>query len=115
MRKFRPYPFYKVYVEDKVFVNDKLELKIGYLNINDLTAEFHAEYVNADNNLTKLDLLALADTRLGAEHMQSFCVDKLDNFNALKRFDVCDGTKHMGMVLLLSKCSDLKHQFLKIS
>ena len=110
MRKFRLYPFYKVYVEDKVFVNDKLELKIGYLNINDLTAEFHAEYVNADKNLTKLDLLALADTRLGAEHTQSFCADKLDNFNALKRFDVCDGTKHMGMVLLLSKCSDLKHQ-----
>jgi ATP-dependent exoDNAse (exonuclease V) alpha subunit len=53
MRKFRRYPFYKVYIEDKVFVDDNLELKIGYLNINDLTAEYHAEYINSDKNLAQ--------------------------------------------------------------
>ena len=103
MRKFRPYPLYKIYLEDKVFVNDNLELKIGYLNINDLTAEFHAEYLNLDKNLLNLDLLALADTRLGNEISQQNLANKLDNFKILKRFDVSDGIKHMGILLLLSK------------
>jgi hypothetical protein len=110
MRKFRRYPMYKLYLEDKVFVNDKLELKIGYLNINDLTAEFHAEYVNADKNLTKLDLLALADTRLGDVCLTNFCMDKLNNFDVLNNFNVSDGIKHMGLLLLLPKGSVLKDQ-----
>ena len=71
MRKFRPYPFYKVYLEDYVFL-DSLELKIGYLNINDLTAEYHAEYINSDRNLSKLDILAiLTQDWMKNNHMNS--------------------------------------------
>ena len=99
---------YKVYVEDRVFVDNSLEIKVGYLNINNLTAEFHAEYVNFDINLQNLDILALADTRLGVEQMQIFCKAKLDNFKVLKGFDTADGSKHMGMVLLLSRTSSFE-------
>jgi hypothetical protein len=88
-----------------VFVEDSLEFKIGYLNVNDLTAEFHAEYVNSDINLRNVDILALADTRLGEDQMKTFCEEKLDNFEVIKRFDATDGSKHMGMLLLLSKTS----------
>ena len=70
-----------------------------------MTAEFHAEYVNSDKNLCKLDILALADTRLGNEQLQTFLEEKLHNFRVLKRFDADDGSKHMGMLLLLSKTS----------
>ena len=93
-----------------MFADDNLELKIGYLNINDLTAEYHVEYINADRNLRRLDLLALADTRLGAEQKQGFCDEKLNNFNVLKRFDVDDGSKHMGMLLLQPRHSTFVNQ-----
>ena len=108
MQRFKSYPFYKVYLDDKVFKNDSLEFKIGYLNINDLTAELHAEYVNSDKNLAKLDILALADTRLGDKQTDDFLMEKLSNFQVLKRFDADDGSKHMGMLLLLSRTSSFK-------
>ena len=78
------------------------------MNINDLTAEFQANYVNSDINLRNLDILALADTRLEVEQIQIFCEGQLDNFKVIKGFDTTDGSKHMGMILLLSKTSNFR-------
>ena len=64
MRKFKAFNFKKFYLDDDIFMNRNEEIKLGYLNINDLTAEFHAEYINCDKNLVHLDILVIADSRL---------------------------------------------------
>ena len=64
MKQFRPYNFKKVYLDEKIFNNDAMEWKIGYLNINGLIDGGHAEYLNSDYNLINLDLLGLSETKL---------------------------------------------------
>ena len=109
MRKFRQYIFKKIYLEDEIFISsDKKELKAGYLNINDLTAEYHAEYLNGDKNLQNLDILVIADTRLTEQHSNSVLSEKLDQYSILKRCDAKDSSKHMGLLVLGSKGSRFK-------
>ena len=43
MRKFQPYLFKKVYLDEEVFENDSNEINIGYLNINGLRDGNHAK------------------------------------------------------------------------
>ena len=64
MRKYRPYIFKKLYLDERIFKVDDQEIKVGYLNINGLVDGGHAEYLNADLNLRSLDLLVLAETKL---------------------------------------------------
>ena len=107
MRKFKSYKFKKTYFEDKVFQNDGQELKLAYLNVNDLTAEFHTEYINLDKNLSNVDILVIADTRLTKDFSDSWLQEKLDNFIVIARYDSGDLTKHMGLLALCSKKSKL--------
>ena len=100
MRKFKSYKFKKTYFEDKVFQNDGQELKLAYLNVNDLTAEFHTEYINLDKNLSNVDILVIADTRLTKDFSDSWLQEKLDNFIVIARYDSGDLTKHMELLAL---------------
>ena len=90
-----------------MFQNDGQELKLAYLNVNDLTAEFHTEYINLDKNLTNVDILVIADTRLTKDFSDSWLQEKLDNFIVIARYDSGDLTKHMGLLALCSKKSKL--------
>ena len=58
MKKYRKYIFRKIYLDQKMFVNDNCEIKAGYLNINGLIDGNHAHYLNGDHNLKHLDILA---------------------------------------------------------
>ena len=90
------------------------EIKIGYLNISDLTAEFHAEYLNDDKNLINLDILVIADSRLNADYETGALQVKLDNYILFARYDSEDASKHMGMVALCSRNSTLSENLLEI-
>ena len=104
MRKSHEYIFRKVYLSDKIFEDSNKELKIGYLNIQNLTAELHAEYVNSDKNLNNLDILVLAETWLISKSDDKI-LDKLSNFHMLYRYDAGDAIKHCGLLILGSKQS----------
>ena len=63
MEKFSPYTFKKVYLDN--FIYDTYdEIKIGYININSLFSSLSHVFLNKDENLLRLDLLCVADTRL---------------------------------------------------
>ena len=64
MKKFRSYHFKKIYLDQRIFEEENLEIKAGYLNINGLVEGNHAEYLNSDHNLKNLDLLVVAETKL---------------------------------------------------
>ena len=51
MMLFRPYQFKKIFLDQKIFENDNMEIKAGYLNINGLLDGNHGHYLNADHNL----------------------------------------------------------------
>ena len=63
MRKFNPYSFKKIFVEEDIFELSGDEIKIGYLNINGFFDGGHAEYLNEDFNLQNLDILVLSETK----------------------------------------------------
>ena len=67
MIKHRGYEFKKIYLDQKIFYLKDQEIKIGYLNINGLLDGNHDIYLNADINLNNLDVLVLAETKLGKE------------------------------------------------
>lgn len=63
LRRNKQYTFSKTYLETKIWENTD-EVKIGYLNINGLDA--HIDDLNMDNNLSNLDFLCVAETKLSS-------------------------------------------------
>ena len=110
MIKHRSYIFKKVYLDDKVFKIDEKEIRVGYLNINGLLDGGHAQYLNADKNLSNLDILVLAETKLDVNCSAQKIENYLDNWNILARYDSKDERKHMGLLLLSGKKSKLPTQ-----
>ena len=110
MRKFRPYLMKKIYLDEQIFETNDLEIKVGYLNINGLTDGNHSNYLNADHNLRNLDLLVLAETKLGKANVSEKIIQDLDNWNVIERYDSEDEKKHMGLLLISSKKSLISHQ-----
>ena len=100
MRKFQPYLFKKVYLDEKVFNSNDSEVKVGYLNINGLSDGNHAKYINADHNLMNLDILVLSETKLDKDEVSKKAIKDLDNWTVLGRYDAEDGKKHMGLLVL---------------
>ena len=84
MRKEKPYIFFKQYLHEKCFKQDKNDLKIGYLNICQLQAALHLEYVDNDKNLLHLNLLCISESWLS---------QKDDTFEIQKKFKVRFTTK----------------------
>ena len=102
MRKFQPYLFKKVYLDEKVFEDDADEIIVGYININGLKEGNHAQYLNADYNLMHLDILVLSETKLNHTDTANSIMKDLDKWIVLERYDAGDGKKHMGLLVLSS-------------
>ena len=115
MRKFRNYSFKKIYLDEDIFEVRDSEIKTGYLNINGLMEGGHAEYLNEDFNLRCLDFLILAETKLDGTCKSDQVKATLSNWLIIGRFDANDGSKHMGLMLLASKQSQIVDQFKSVS
>ena len=115
MRKFQKYISKKIYLSDQIFKVTDQELKVGYLNIQNLTAKLHAEYINADKNLHNLDILVIAETWLTEKDDDCEVEKKLDNFNVVARFDADDSIKHCGLLALSSRKSKINFKRIKIN
>ena len=109
MQMFKKYVTHKTYLDEKIYKKDNEEVKIGYLNINGLTHAHHGEYLNEDKNLLNLDILALSETKLKKETNEGIS-NLLSNWKILIRKDSEDNEIHMGMVVLISKKSNLDHE-----
>ena len=102
MRTLRNVKFRKVYLREQIFV-DNNEIKVGYLNINGLCEGFHAQYLNGDQNLLNLDVIAIAETHLQSVTSNATLEELLSNWQIQFRIDSQDGKKHMGLLILTSK------------
>jgi hypothetical protein len=107
MMKFNAYQFKKIYIDQQIFVNDEIEIKVGYLNINGLLDGGHAEYLNEDKNLKHLQLLAISETKLDVSVATSKIEKILSNWSIIRREDAKDESKHMGLLLLAPKASNV--------
>ena len=67
----------------------------------------HSQYFNADKNLNDLDIIVLAETKLLKSDKHGI-EDKLNNWSIIGRYDSQDCQKHMGLILLKSKKSQLR-------
>ena len=96
MIKYRHYEFKKIYLDQKLFGVDESGFKVGYFNINGLKEGNHAHYFNADKNLSHLDFIVLAETKLGKDFGDVEVENSLNYWKILGRYDSQDGRKHMG-------------------
>ena len=115
---FHPYTFKKVYCDEDIFDggSNPKEIKMGYINTNNLLTGHSLLFLNSNSNLLSLDILVIADTRLNAETTSDGLDNLLSSWNVVDRLDSEDGIQHMGMVVLLSKTSTfLKDDFEIIS
>ena len=95
--------FKKIQNDQQIFDNSSEEIKIGYININDLMTSRSSEFINKDQNILALDYLAIADTRLSQNMNQEELQQQLSNWTIITRFDANDHLKHMGLLILKSK------------
>ena len=115
MRKFRPYLFKKVYLDEQIFDADDKEIKVGYLNINGLSDGFHSKYLNCDHNLKNLDILVLSETKLDNSDQSTEAIRHLQDWLIVGRYDSGDGKKHMGLLLLLNMNSLIQYEIKNIN
>ena len=104
-----PYNFKKIYMEKEIYEKIGHELKIAYININSLYEGKSHIFLNNDENLLQLDFLLVADTRLTSHNSQEELEERLENWRMIRRFDADDGFRHMGLLLLQSKSSNMTH------
>ena len=111
MQTLKKYAFKKTYIMDSVFVSNE-ELKIGYLNVNDIMTSQSCTFIDQDKNLQALDILLISDTRLIKDHSDEYVQNFFQSWSILARYDSKDQQKHMGMLLLKSNSS---HEGLRIT
>ena len=100
LRTNRKYEYLNTYLQDKIFMDEAEEVKLGYLNINALKNK--VEDIDEDKNLLYLDYLILSETKLAKDMKINF-----KNWN-VSRFDFEDKSAklpHMGMAFLSNKKS----------
>ena len=102
MRMARSYQMKKVYTKETIFEEGE-EIKVGYLNINNLLQGYHAEYINGDHNLRGLDILTVAETHLTSEVSTEHIETVLPNWEVKFRFDSPDQKPHMGLLVMTPK------------
>ena len=100
MREYKAYIFKKIYVEDAIFKHDAQEVKLGYFNMRGFLESNHAQYLDKDRNLLKLQLLVISETWLDSSTSNKSVTDKLKNWKIIKRLDATDNKKHMGLMLI---------------
>ena len=108
MRITRPYQFLKIYNDDCIF-EEAGEMKIGFININGILDAEHHLYLNNDKNLSYLDLVVVGETKLTKMTTNEELAEKLSEFTLLQRFDAEDGQKHMGLLMLAPKNSNMSN------
>ena len=108
MEIFSQHQFKKIYLDQEIFTKPDEEIKIGYININGLYSAESCSLINQDFNLRHLDLLLVADTRLSSSDGESKLENSLSNWKVVLRADSEDTRKHMGMLLLASKSSNIR-------
>ena len=90
MTIFSSYNFKKIYLDESIFDGESesnRELKIGYINTNDLSTSSSNLFINTNANLLHLDLLCVTDTRLTESVSNEDLETTLCNWSILKRFD----------------------------
>ena len=108
MKVFKPYQFKQISNYESIFCSSEDELKVGYININDIFTGRSIEFLNEDKNLLALDILVVADSRLTEETDEAFFSKNIFNWKVEHRFDSPDRLKHMGLLVLKSKmCSEM--------
>ena len=112
MKIARPYKMMKVYIDEQVF-EEGHEVKVGYLNINGLLDGFHANYLNSDHNLLKLDYLAVSETHLCPNIPDETVENILSNWSIHYRYDAPDHKPHMGIICLIPKTNPKANEFTK--
>ena len=115
MRQFNKYTMKKIFLQDKIFIDDSSEMKFGFLNINGLLDANHTDYLNEDKNLINLDILVLGETKLESNIESSLIQTKLDKWDIIGRFDAEDKLKHMGLILLSPKGANGRDKLRKTS
>ena len=98
MKLCQCHAFKKINNSETIFNEALDELKIGYININDLATSRSIELINNDKNMTALDYLAIADTRLSKRDDNHDVQLQLSNWTIEARFDADDKMKHMGLL-----------------
>ena len=106
MKIYKNYNFLKILNTESIFESNEDEVKLGYININDIFSARSIDFLNKDTNLLGLDFLVVADTRLQEETDIECLQYKLSNWIVEARFDSEDKLKHMGMLVLKLKLSD---------
>ena len=81
MKIFSPHQYLKTYLWESIFEADHDELKLGYININDLMASKSTEFINGDSNLLALDFLVITDTRLSDSTTNDHVNDCFNNWS----------------------------------
>ena len=115
MEIFSQHQFKKIYLDQEIFTKPDEEIKIGYININGLYSAESCSLINQDFNLRHLDLLLVADTRLSSSDGVSKLENSLSNWKVVLRADSEDTRKHMGMLLLASKSSNIRVDQIKLN
>ena len=118
MEIFTPYTFKRVYCDQDIFDGESVpkEIKLGYINTNNLLSGHSVLFLNSNSNILSLDILVVADTRLTDDTTSDGLDSLLTNWNVIDRLDAVDGRQHMGMIVLLSRTSPfLKEDFAIIS
>ena len=110
MRKVRPYQMKKVHIKEPIFLHGE-EVKVGYLNINNLLDGYHAEYLNGDHNLNDLDILAISETHLTSNVSLEDLQQVLSNWDIIARYDSPDNKEHMGLLVISPKKSKLGKEY----
>ena len=105
MKVFSSHRFKKTYNTENIFNSNEDEIKIGYININDIHVSRSITFINEDSNLLALDFLVVSDTRLSDEKSNDVLVQELPNWSIEARYDSEDRKTHMGMLMLKSRSS----------
>ena len=103
MKLFKSYNFKKTYNHESIFNCNEEEIKLGYINIDNIFSAKSIDFLNEDTNLLSLDFLIVTDTRLQEDTVENTVNQKLTNWNIEARFDSHDKLRHMGMLVLKSK------------
>ena len=100
----------KVHIKEPIFLHGE-EVKVGYLNINNLLDGYHAEYLNGDHNLNDLDILAISETHLTSNVSLEKLQQVLSNWDIKARYDSPDNREHMGLLIISPKKSQLGKEY----
>ena len=114
MKVFQQHSFKKTYNTESIFIYNEDEIKLGYININDIISAKSTTFINEDSNFKSLDFLVVSDTRLSEDIDNTSLMKKLTNWSLEARYDADDRRKHMGVLMLKSNSSQVGNIIEKI-